>query len=283
MSSKLWFLQHRGWKVVIFAEKETTYNRLPVTWGRQHNFTQLAFVEAEWRERRETWQQLWNEKIEKWRKWLKWAINLSHEGKKYFNWNRDWKFGFERGWKRLGTIVLTVLMNKRVLSFMIRKCFLSSFVQFFDIITHWEILKNYPKYTALKYINKFWTPYKITTTFLIGLYVSFYWSKEWHKVFFYKKQKTSYCVNQDGRKSSCQRCCLKCFAGCKGVLSIQTRIWKQPFILWSVSYEHNKLRKHALQLFIPVMSLNLGQLVLSYTFPILSPYLALKAQLHAIC
>lgn len=52
------------WNAAIFIEEETTYNGLPMTWGRQHNFTQLAFVEAEWRERRETWQRLWNEKIE---------------------------------------------------------------------------------------------------------------------------------------------------------------------------------------------------------------------------
>lgn len=55
----------RVWHVAIFIEEETTYNGLPMTWGRQHNFTQLAFVEAEWRERRETWQQLQNEKIGK--------------------------------------------------------------------------------------------------------------------------------------------------------------------------------------------------------------------------
>lgn len=35
-----------------------------MTWRRQHNFPQLAFVEADWQERRETWQQLQEEKIE---------------------------------------------------------------------------------------------------------------------------------------------------------------------------------------------------------------------------
>lgn len=53
-----------------------------MTWGRQHNFTQLAFVEAEWRERRETWQHLWNEKIEKIEKVTEGSNNKPQPGEK---------------------------------------------------------------------------------------------------------------------------------------------------------------------------------------------------------
>lgn len=128
MSDKLQFLQNRVWKVVIFIEKETTYNWLPMTWGRQHNFTQLAFVEAEWRERRETWQQLWNEKIEKTEKVSEASKQASSLRKKITSIEKEIESEDLNEDEKDYVLFLLTILAKKVLSVMIRKRLLSTFI-----------------------------------------------------------------------------------------------------------------------------------------------------------
>lgn len=128
MSDKLQFLQNRVWKVVIFIEKETTYNWLPMTWGRQHNFTQLAFVEAEWRERRETWQQLWNEKIEKTEKVSEANKQASSLRKKKTSIEKEIESEDLNEDEKDYVLFLLTILAKKVLSVMIRKRLLSTFI-----------------------------------------------------------------------------------------------------------------------------------------------------------
>lgn len=145
MSDKLQFSHKRVWNAAIFIEEETTYNGLPMTWGRQHNFTQLAFVEAEWRERRETWQRLWNEKIENMEKVTEVSNNkLGPEKKKpQLKWRlkvRAWM-----GMKKIWCFFYWLYWWKKP-SFMTRKCLLKSFVQCFDVVILCGMLANCPKY-----------------------------------------------------------------------------------------------------------------------------------------
>lgn len=147
MSDKLQFLQNRVWKVVIFIEKETTYNWLPMTWGRQHNFTQLAFVEAEWRERRETWQQLWNEKIEKTEKVSEASKQASSLRKKNnLNWKGDWKWGLEWGWKRLCSIFIDNIGEKSTFSHDQEASLKYLYSLCLGIVTYCAVLVNCAKY-----------------------------------------------------------------------------------------------------------------------------------------
>lgn len=149
--TKLDFLQNRVGKVVIFIEKETAYNGLPMTWGRQHNFTLLAFVEAEWWERGETWQQLCNEKIE--RNGEKKVTDVSNNKpqswkKNYLHWTGDWKLELEWG---CGTLLLAILMKKVSTFLQIRVVPLKKLWSLlcFDVIIHSGILCQLSKIQTL--------------------------------------------------------------------------------------------------------------------------------------
>lgn len=99
-----------------------------MTWGRQHNFTQLAFVEAEWRERRETWQQLWNEKIEKTEKVSEASKQASSLRKKITSIEKEIESEDLNEDEKDYVLFLLTILAKKVLSVMIRKRLLSTFI-----------------------------------------------------------------------------------------------------------------------------------------------------------
>lgn len=122
-----------------------------MTWCRQHNFTLLAFVEAEWWERGETSQQLRKEKIERngGKKVTDVSNNKPQSWKKNdLHWNGDWKSELEWGY---GTLLLAIL-TKNVSTFLqIRVVSLKKLCSLlcFDVIIHSGILCQLSKIQTL--------------------------------------------------------------------------------------------------------------------------------------